>query len=274
MPKYNYLSRISRVFVDAVVKSPTGRLSFPHLVEPVGGEIDGRVIEPKYQGQLLVDKNHPEVAWFEKQMGEHKKQMLAEYNKYSKTKISDCELWRDGDRTDLEKYPNNKNCWIIIARHKDPVKCFDAKRERVDPKDLIGGMLVRFALRPHLGPTGLSYYLEGVQLIKDDGLRFGGANRDYTDVLEAIEDNGSEVFAGSNGHAEGAAGAGAAEADATTSEESFDAAAATANTAPVENTTAVPPTGAVTGVDIKAQIAAKVAAARGKTAAKNLLGSK
>lgn len=270
MANYKWVGRISRVFVDEVVKSPVGRLSFPSLVEPKGGEIDGKEIEPKYQGNLLIDKNSPELDWFVKQMNHHKNQMLALYNKNSSTKIGDCDLWKDGDRVDLEKYPQNKNTWTIIAKHKDPVKCYNEKRERIDPKDLAGGMLVRFALRPHLGPTGLSYYLEGVQRIKDDGVRFGGANRDYSDVFDVLEE-GAEVFVPespeTNGYDETAS---------TFDEVGEGSSVSVAEAMGAESANVAPPakSAPVTGDAIKAAVAAKIAQAKGKAAAKNLLGNK
>src|SRR6185369_88350 len=75
-----------------------------------------------------------------------------------------------------------------------PVKTVGPDRKGIEADKITGGMIGKFVINPIITAHGISYKLEVVQLIKDDGTKYAGAARDAVELLGACEDE-SEIEA-------------------------------------------------------------------------------
>src|SRR3972149_830527 len=99
---------------------------------------------------------------------------------------------KDGDGFDLEKYPYYENRFILVARNAKAVDIYSKDEEKIMPSEIIGGAEGRILVTPIITAKGVSFKLELVQFIKDDGTRYGGANRDLSSFLTALDEDSKE----------------------------------------------------------------------------------
>lgn len=171
--------------------SPLGRIAFVSLDKPTG--LNGQT--PKYGLSLLVPKDDAD-----------QKPFLVGIQTQCKLMISD--LW--GDKADemLKKtkrpflrsgdepsstgkvYEGYAGTWVIVARNGKPMGHNQGWRilnPDKTPDSFEGGMICRLTIQPYLGPDGFSYTLRAIKLVKDDGVRFGGAP-DPTGVIDHLDE--------------------------------------------------------------------------------------
>ena len=172
--------------------SPRGRFAWPSLVKPKDPpkSKDGAVGQPRYEVSLILPKNDPKVQTFLDYIKAECTGMLEVFNQGAKAKIAIDTFVQDGDAFDAEKYPYYVNSWVLVARNaKMPTIVDDAKGE-VGPETIKGGMIGKLMVTPLITPHGLSYKLEVVQFLKDDGVRFaGGSGRDMSALLSQLDDD-------------------------------------------------------------------------------------
>lgn len=193
--------RYGRVYGNPIA-TPVGRIAWPALAEPRKSKTkEGKDIE-NFEFTIAFQKDDPKAEKFLADLdymvhgdaSSDEKGMLEVYNDNSRTTIDiPGDIVRDGDKYDLEKYPYYANCWVVYARNSaEAIKVKDIKRKEIDPKTVVGGMLCVGVVTPHLGPTGISFKGDTVQLVKDDGVRFGGGSRNVDHLLAAIEEDVEE----------------------------------------------------------------------------------
>ena len=172
--------------------TPQGRLAWPSLVKPKDPpkSKEGAMGQPRYEVSLILPKNNPKVATFLDYIKTETAEMLKLFNDGSKVKIAIDSFVQDGDNFDAEKYPYYVNSWVLVARNaKAPTIVDDAKGE-VGPELIKGGMIGKLMVTPLITSHGLSYKLEVVQFLKDDGVRFaGGSGRDMSALLSQLDDD-------------------------------------------------------------------------------------
>lgn len=202
--KLNYVKAINRVFGQPI-KIPTSRVVWPYIVEPRedGVNKQGEVIEGKYEIVSVCNKKNPEVKATLKYLEEMAGAMVDLYNKYNKTKVTGFEVGDDGDAADHEKYPYYKNSVLISAKNKKQPTVIGTKKKNgkaipVDPEAIVGGVECALVVTPHFAANGgLSFKLNVVQLVADDGTRFGGSisTTAYSSLLdlEDAEEDDEEV---------------------------------------------------------------------------------
>lgn len=195
--QYRVFQKFNIVYGEPMV-SPQGRFSWPSLAEPKAplppkeGEKPGT---PKYEVTLLLPKTDPQVVKFVKQLEKIAAEMVPLYNQRAQNEIAKVKrILRDGDQSDLEKYPNEEGHWLLTARFKDRPDILGKNQEEIAPDFIKGGMIGRLVVTPSLSAGGLGYGLNVVQFFSDDGVRFGGTKQDYRSLLEDLEgeDDGEE----------------------------------------------------------------------------------
>lgn len=206
MPFYQH-PQYKRVYGDTLL-TPVGRLVWPALVTPKEppppqeGQAPGR---PRYEVTWLSEGTAG-LEEFMLQLDSMVRAMLAQYNTSVSAKLAEItDLLQDGGKMDPEKYPFYKNNVYLIARSSWPsrkpgeTKGWQVKnrnKEVIDPADVKGGMLGRLLVTPHIGPTGVSYRIELIQVTGDDGVRYGGAARDHDAMLTALDGEEEESSLG------------------------------------------------------------------------------
>jgi len=68
----------------------------------------------------------------------------------------------------------------------------------LSPESFEGGMICRLTVQPYLNQDGFSYSLRAIKLVKDDGVRFGGAP-DPSGVMDHLDEAVSAVNADMGG---------------------------------------------------------------------------
>lgn len=104
---------------------------------------------------------------------------------------------RDGDTVTWNGFPG---CWFVKAstngegpRAKPPVVLDKSRNQLMDRGEVVAGLICRAAVNVAAydanGNKGLTLYLNGVQILKDDGVRLGSSfNAD--EAFDAWEDEG------------------------------------------------------------------------------------
>lgn len=167
------------------VGTPAGRVVWVSLAEPKPGfkQPDGTEGRAKYETSLLLQKTDKNTIKFLATLKPYVDQMVKAFNSGKKTKITIDEVLRDGDDAEMynpEKGPYYAGNWVLRARHSEqPIVCSTKKGangwEEIDPKLIQGGCLCREVVSPMITSGGqLTYLLSYVQLVADDGTRFGG----------------------------------------------------------------------------------------------------
>lgn len=188
--EFNIHRKFNRVYGKGLA-TPEGKFSWPALTvprdppPPKPGENPGK---PRYEITLLLSKASPDVQTFEALMKSKISTMTTLYNQGAKQKLQDSGIaFLDGDFSDKEKYPYNQGNWILVARSSEQPQVVGADKGALSTEFLKGGMTGRLVVVPHFGGTGISYRLEIVQFLQDDGTRFSGGKEDYSNLLAAIE---------------------------------------------------------------------------------------
>lgn len=191
--KYYKHPQFGMVFGEDI-KTPIGRVSWPSLVTPKAppppkpGEEPGK---PRYEITLILGKDNDDVKSFMTAVEAMANEMLPLFNEGKKAQLSGLLTAADGDKFDTEKYNYYKNSWIIAARNANPPKIVNAGLVGMEPNQIYGGQECILVVQPLITAHGLSYKLKVVQLVKDDGTRYGGSARDGTDLLSAIQLDGA-----------------------------------------------------------------------------------
>lgn len=187
------------VYANDNVPTPIGRLSWPSLVTPKAppppkeGQAAG---SPRYEVTILLAKEDAETDSFVASLDVLKKEMLDIFNDGRGAKIGDCKTVTDGDTFDHEKYPYYKGEWVLVARiSKNEFLCVDSQDPpQPYPKDkILGGMLGKLLVTPIVTAHGMSFKLDVVQFIKDDGVRYGANSRTPESLLNKLGSAPKEI---------------------------------------------------------------------------------
>lgn len=191
--KYYVHQQFNVIFCNEPIETPVGRVCWPALVTAKPPPMfDGKSSgEPKFEVTLLIPKTGPKTESFLGTLKTQVDEMLALFNQKSAAKIGSMDLLKDGDTMDHEKYPHHAGNWVLVARNAKDVRVVDGS---ADPKDVdkalvVGGVKARALVSAKVSAKGVGFTLNLVQMIKDDGVRFGGGTRDLTKMLSACEDD-------------------------------------------------------------------------------------
>lgn len=188
--KYYKQVEYNIIYSNESIETPVARAAWPSLATPKPGrqfEEGKPPSDAKFEVTLLIPKDGKRTEWFLQELQKQVDEMLALYNEGNPAKLGGVDLLKDGNLMDAEQYPHHQGCWILTARNKKPVRCVDGSSE---PKDIdkaliVGGVKVKALVAPYLHSKGLAFSLNIVQLIKDDGVRFGGGVKDFSKMLSA-----------------------------------------------------------------------------------------
>lgn len=179
------------------LKTSMGRIAWPALVKPKENSFpvpEGQTPPaPKFEVTFLFPKTSEQGILFFESMKTMKNEMVKLFNEGKKTKIAvdDDSLLKDGDAQDELKYPYYKGMWYFIAKNAKMPPLYNKDVEEITADTVIGGMKAVLIVKPICTAHGISYQLLTVQLGKDDGVRWGGGQRDAKDLLGELEE-GSE----------------------------------------------------------------------------------
>lgn len=173
------------------IASPLGRIAFVSLDKATGQ--NGQT--PKYGLALLVSKTDEAQKVYLKKMMDMMKLMIKDlWGDRAAEMIKKIKrgFFADGDASSstgktYEGYPGN---WVINARNAEPnghSQGFKILNAGMAPEAFEGGMICRLTVQPYLNADGFSQSLRAVKLIKDDGIRFGGAP-DPTGVIDHLDE--------------------------------------------------------------------------------------
>lgn len=199
MGKYYRHPKFGRVYGNTL-KTPIGRLCWPALSAPKEDTFNGQTTS-RYGCTILLPKEDGKSADFIEKLNnmlDEEGGMLEIFNEHADVNISlSSDVLKDGDTFDMEKYPYYKGNYVLLARNEKPVPVYGAsgKDDILEPSVIVGGVLGRCIVTPHLGPSGVSFKLDAVQFWKDDGTKFGGAGRNldaFLDAIEGVEDEYEE----------------------------------------------------------------------------------
>lgn len=192
-----YYSKANPRAYGITTVSIEGTFVWPHLVNGKPFKEKDGTIKPnseRFEVEFLFEKGTPEAKVFGDAVRQQADVLLEVYNEHqTKQKMGAIEvLFEDGDKKNLDKYPFYKNKWSLIARLAVDKKVeiynsLSGETVEAGPDFVKGGMEGRIIFQPHLGPTGLSFKLEGVEVTKDSGQRFGGGGRDLKAILTAAK---------------------------------------------------------------------------------------
>lgn len=206
--KYWKHPKFGHVYINnEALSTPLVRVAWPALKSARADSTNdkGETIKGKYELVFVLPKKNADVKNLNKAVQAMTKGMLELYNKGNPAKLATCESFKDGDAFDHEKYPYYKNSWILLARNNNEPSMIGKKKdkngkfEKVDPKLVQGGTLCRGIVTPIVSAKGISFQLISVQLVEDDGTRYGGgapAAESYHKLFEegsADEDSEDDV---------------------------------------------------------------------------------
>lgn len=191
MTELSWFAKANRVYLKDAVLTPPGRVSFPSLVEPRPREHQGKVLEPQFEFSILLDKEDGAVQQFEEELLQAVGDMVVLYNNNKAENLPKLgavdNVFKDGNKANLEKYPMQEGKHVLIARNKKRPDIIDKAGNDLKPEDIKAGMIVRAFVVPHFGSTGISYRAEALQVMDDDGVRFGGSRPDYRSLMQEIQ---------------------------------------------------------------------------------------
>jgi len=186
------------------IPSPLGRIAFVDTLTKAAG-----TPTPKFGVALLIDKNDEAQKPELKAIQEMAKLMAIDLwgeqaaNMLKKIKRN---VFSNGDEPSstgkiYEGYPGN---WVINARNAYPAG--HAKGFKVygnfEVEQFQSGMICRLVISPYLNSDGFSYTLRAIKMVKDDGVRFGGAP-DPTNLLDNLDQAVAAVTTNSEINLEG-----------------------------------------------------------------------
>lgn len=174
--------------------TPQGRLVWLYLDKPKDPPKpkDGQESSspPRYEATILLPKSDKAVKTFASLVEEVAGEMVELFNKGRSAKIAIEDVFKDGDSEtfDKEKYPYYKGCWVLTARNaKNDFAVLNNKGESIEATKPVGGNVGALVILPMITSYGISYKLEAVQLIKDDGVKFGGGSRSIEKIKNALK---------------------------------------------------------------------------------------
>lgn len=199
MGKYWKHPEYGMVFGDEL-PTPRGRLIWPSIDAPKKGMAnkDGSPTTDYFMVSILLPKDAATTAVFLEAVEDMTDEMLVQFNEDRAAPLGACPMIgpkckiKDGDTLDTVKYPFYAGNYELLARNAQQPKVVDSKKETLPPTTIVGGVEGRLVIKPLVTSHGISYKLEVVQLVKDDGQRFGGGMRDASRVLDVIEDDEEE----------------------------------------------------------------------------------
>ena len=196
---------------EKIVTGPF-RLAFPTLFEPRAFTDGGK---PKYSVTMLFPKNGesllPKIggpgikelrklamAAVKEKWGEDKAKWPANlrnisFADYVSPNGKDGFPVRDGDDAEWEGFEGH---WYLKASSDNQPGLVDAKVNPIlDKAEVFGGLICRaqisaFAYEPD-GNKGVSFGLSNVQVLKDDGVCYGGGRQKPEDVFDAFGEAGA-----------------------------------------------------------------------------------
>lgn len=183
--------------------TPFGRAAWPSLVKPKDPpppQPGQPVGTPRYELTILLKKDDAFVKEFVAKVEKEVQEMLELFNKGRSAKLSVDAPLKDGNTFDLEKYPYYKDCWILVGRNAKQISVVDGKKRDIEVSRVEGGNIVCGVVTPLITAHGVSYKLEIVQYIKDDGVHFAGAVAAPDTYLSIVEDTPTEEPAKGNGN--------------------------------------------------------------------------
>ncbi len=175
------------------VKIKGARLSYAHVFKK--HSINNG--EPKYSCQIIIDKDHPQMAEIEAAIANaarSKFEKLVNGNKVSaklKTPL------RDGDDEDNTKVYENK--YFFNSSNTQPPMTVGRKREQITEDDNIiysgcyANVVINFFAFDSNGNKGVAASLGGVQFVRD-GEPLGGNSVTVDDFDDEDEDFDDEAF--------------------------------------------------------------------------------
>lgn len=176
------------------ILTPVGRIAFVNLVTPTGKPT------PKYGLSLLVDKKDETAKSELKAIQEMCKLMVVDFwgdRAGEMIKKIKRPIFGDGDSPSStgKMYEGYAGNFVLNARNQHPPehpRGFKIAGNNIMREQFQSGMLCRLNVSPYLNADGFSYTLRAIKLIKDDGVRFGGAP-DPTGLLDAVDDAAGAV---------------------------------------------------------------------------------
>jgi hypothetical protein len=181
--------------------TPSGTIVWPSLVKPrefkqVGAAQD-KPSPPRYEVTILFKKSDTKAKLFLENLDVTTQEMLAQYNENKSAKIAAAEFVKDGDnekKFDPEKYPFFAGNWVLVARNAEKPACWGTERDEngivlpCEPVKFAGGQVCKLIITPIITAHGISYKLNDIQLVKDDGQRFGGGVVEGASLLSQASD--------------------------------------------------------------------------------------
>lgn len=168
------------------VKTPLFRMAFANIIEPKLNKQSGKMeygmtmLFPADKPELLLPFRRALAPALEKKFGDKSKWPIKLRNLDFKTYISsggEGFPLRDGN---LQEYDGFAGMVSISCKSYDPIPVVDAFRTNItDKRFACSGMLARAVVNAYgydtSGNRGVSFWLLGVQVCKDDGVRYGGS---------------------------------------------------------------------------------------------------
>lgn len=179
--------------------TPQGNICWPRSLvvpkdapPPQEGQPPGK---PRYEATLILEKKHPAVIKFVKEIEALTDEAVILFNKGRSATINKGPIfgkYGDGDAWDLEKYNFYRGMWVLVARSAEQPKVVDNKREALQPGDIKGGMHGRFVITPLITAHGVSYKLLIVQKFEGEYTPIAGGSREVMDLLADLDEAASE----------------------------------------------------------------------------------
>lgn len=189
---YYHQEEYNVIFANEAIETPIGRLSQVHLTKKTKERKDkkGKIIPGAYSVTLLLDKEDKKVKKFYKQIEEAVAEMKDLYNSKAEVEMGKVKkLFWDGDAGETEKYPHDKGMWKLVASVKDDLpQIFDRTGEEQAPEKVLSGLLGVLFVKIKFHAKGVSFGLEVVQTIEDDGVRLSSGKPDYKALLSHKKD--------------------------------------------------------------------------------------
>lgn len=194
--EYRVFKEYNIVYCQSAIKTPVGRIAWPHLTKQVEPrpDKDGKIVgQPKFDVTLYLDKSDPAVEAFVDELEEIADGLVDKYNEGASAEVKGVKrVLRDGDLSDHEKYPQEKGMWMLTANNKNCPDIFDTNKAGIEAESVKAGMFGRLVVVPRFGGKGMAYQVEIVQVTGDDGVRFSGGASDYSSLLDDVKGGSSD----------------------------------------------------------------------------------